>query len=116
MVAYFLASPTDGRATGKDLVRVVQRNLLPVQEVPGEPQVLVRGVSEAIVELFDGTTWSDSWDSEATSTLSVALKLRFSLVPHGNSQVAPAPIEVIVPVWVKTNASAQAEAEAASVL
>lgn len=113
-VALFLAAPTDPNARGKDLVRVVNRNLLPVQEEPGEPQVLLHGVAEAYVEFFDGTGWMDAWDSETTSMLPSALKLRLVLAASDDSGPAPQPIELVVPVLVKTNASAAAEAEVAA--
>lgn len=109
-VALFLGAPADGGKTGKDLIRVVNRNLLPVQDEPGEPQVLLHGVAEARVEFFDGATWTDAWDSEATSTLPTALKLHLVLEPPTADQPSPEPIELIVPVLVKTSASAMLEA------
>lgn len=117
MVAFFLATPertTDGLDRGKNLVRVVQRNLLPVQEEQGEPQVLLRNVAEAQVEFFDGAGWITDWDSEATSTLPGAIKLRLVLAAPDGSQNSPEPIELIVPVLVKTSASAAAETEEAA--
>lgn len=112
-VALFLAPPADASKAGKDLVRVVNRNLLPVQDEPGEPQVLLHGVLEAHVEFFDGAGWIEAWDSEATSTLPSALKLRLVMAPPEGG-ATPQPIELIVPVWVKTSATAQAEAEQAA--
>jgi prepilin-type N-terminal cleavage/methylation domain-containing protein len=114
MVALFLAEPEDRKAAGKDLVRVVRRNLLPVQEEAGEPQVLLHGVAEAYVEFFDGAGWIEEWDSEATSMLPAAVKLRLVLAAPDPAGPAPQPIELVVPVLVKTSASAAAEAEMAA--
>ena len=100
---------TNGSGGSKDLVRVVQRNLLPLQDSAGDPQVLLHGVQTASIQFYDGTGWTDTWDSEETSTLPSGLKL--SLVRDGNP--ADAPIEVIVPVLVTTTTSAAAAAEAA---
>lgn len=114
-VAYFLASSaTDGNARAKDLVREVKRNLLPVQDEVGESQVLLHGVSEATIEFFDGAEWIDTWDSEATSTLPTALKLRLVLARADDGEPAGEPIELIVPVSVTTSASAAAAAAEAT--
>lgn len=110
-VTYYLAAPTDGRRGGKDLLRVTQRNLLPVQEEAGEPQRLLRGVAEATVEFCDGSAWTDTWDSEATSTLPTALKLRLVRADEDGRPVG-APVELIVPVMVQTSESAALAAEA----
>lgn len=113
MVAYYLA-PGDTPTGGKRLVRVVTRNLLPVQDAEPEEQVLLEGVDSASVQFFDRIAWTDMWDSEATSTLPSALK--FSLVMAGRdaNEPAPAPIELVVPVVVMTTTSqTEAEEEAA---
>ncbi len=112
MVAYYLA-PGDSPNGGKRLVRVVTRNLLPVQETEPEEQVLLEGVDSATVQFHDRTGWTDMWDSEATSTLPAALK--FSLVMTAKDPNQPsAPIELVVPVMVMTTTSqTEAEEEAA---
>lgn len=117
-VAYYLATPTateggDGRS--KNLVRVVTRNLLPVQETDeGEQQVLLEGVDSAVMTFFDGTSWTDTWDSEATSTLPRALKLSITLLPPEGTQTAPAPIDLVVPVPVRTTTSEREDEEMAT--
>ena len=110
MVAYFLAPSKDGGAT-KNLLRVVTRNLLPTQETPGDPLTLLRGVQEASVEFYDGSGWTAAWDSEATSTLPTGIKFSLVMAPPDRGQLATAPTELIVPVFVTTT---QAAAEAAS--
>lgn len=108
-VAYYLAPAADGRQGVKDLLRVVQRNLLPVQDEAGEPQVLLAGVTEAIMEFYDGAGWTDSWDSDSTESVPTAIKLRITLAAAGTSQPQGAPIELTVPVLVLTSASLQAQ-------
>ena len=110
MVAYYLAPAADGGG-GKELVRVLTRNLLPVQETSAEDRVLLAGVASASVSFFDGTGWVDTWDSTATSTLPRALKLSLVMMPHDASQSTAEPIELVVPVMV-TTATSQREAEA----
>ena len=116
MVAYYLAPATDG-SNNKSLVRAVTRNLLPVQDTIPEPQTLLSGVAEATVEFYDGTTWTDTWDSTVTSTLPAAIKFHLVLANGGPNQSgpAPAPVELGVPILVTTSASlAQAAADAAA--
>lgn len=110
MVAYYLAPGENG---GTNLLRVVTRNLLPVQETSAaEEQVLLQGVAEASVSFFDGTEWIDTWDSEVTSTLPTALKLSLVMLPHDAGQAVAGPIELVVPVMVLTT-TGQREAEEA---
>ena len=112
-VAYFLAPAADNSGA-KDLVRVVQRNLLPVQDEPGLPQIILHGVQEADVSFYDGTAWTDAWDSEASATLPTGLKFRLTLLPPDRSQATNAAFEVVVPVVVTTSQSANEAAAAAT--
>jgi len=100
-VAYYLA-PSEGSNDTKDLVRLVNRNLLPVQEMIPDEQVLLRGVVEASVLFYDGFGWTDVWDSEATSTLPTALKFSLTLASPGGAQRPLAPMELVVPVMATT--------------
>lgn len=108
MVAYYLA-PSATAAEGKDLVRAVTRNLLPVQQADAEPQVLMRGVAAATVTFYDGSGWTDAWDSSATSTLPSALKFSLVMMPRTGGQSNAVPIELVVPV-VATTSTSQAQA------
>lgn len=112
-VAYFLAASTSGQP-GADLVRAVSRNLLPVQEGESDNVVLLQGVAAVEVLFFDGTGWTEVWDSSATSTLPSALKFSLVMASRSGAQQNPAPIELIVPVLATTTTSqTQAEEEAA---
>jgi type II secretion system protein J len=111
-VAYFLAPAADNSGA-KDLVRVVRRNLLPVQDEIGTPQIILRGVQEAETLFYDGFAWIEDWDSESTSTLPTGIKFRVTMLPVDRSQPAPAAIEVVVPVVVTTTQSTTDAAAAA---
>lgn len=112
MVAYYLA-PASGGSAGRDLVRVVTRNLLPVQDTAPDQQTILQGVTGASLSFHDGAGWTDTWDSTVTSTLPEAFKLTL-LMAVPESPAPPAPVELVVPVRVATTASQQeAEAEAA---
>jgi type II secretion system protein J len=111
MVAYYLAPSTDG-SSDKDLVRVVTRNLLPVQQADAEDVALLHGVVSAAVSFYDGTGWTETWDSSATSTLPTAMKFTLVMAPKGAGEPA-APHELIVPIVATTTTSQQqAEEEA----
>lgn len=117
MVSYYLAPATDGSPT-RNLVRVVTRNLLPVIEATTEDQTLLTGVTAAAMSYFDGENWLDAWDTTVTSSLPAAIKFSVVIAPRDRNvaRAEPAPIELIVPVLVKTIATLQQEvaAEAAS--
>lgn len=113
MVSYYLSPAANGAPT-KDLVRVVTRNLLPAAEPTTENQTLLSGVTSAGISYFDGQDWLDTWDSTTTSSLPTAIKFSLVVAPSGGtvSRSDVAPIELIVPVIVKTTATLQQEAAA----
>lgn len=107
MVDYYLAPATDG-SKNRSLVRVVTRNLLPVQSVTPDVQTLLTGVSDAKIDFYDGTQWTDSWDSTTTSTLPKAIRFHLTQAGIDPNRAAAEPIELVVPVMVTTTTS-QAE-------
>lgn len=103
-VSYKLLPATDG-SPGQTLVRSVNRNLLTYStEEPVDTPVLDR-VNSAGFEYFDGTDWTDSWDSSATGTLPSAVRFWLQREP-AEGDATPAPVEIVVPVLVTTAASA----------
>lgn len=115
MVAYYLSPAADG-GPAKNLVRAVTRNLLPVVDAIIEEQTLLTGVTAAAISYFDGENWLEMWDTTATSSLPTAIKFSLVLAPRdaNTSRADPAPIELIVPVIVKTTTTLQQEAAAAA--
>ena len=99
-VAYFLVDPTNTLATGRDLIRVVSRNLLPATTDEAGSQWLLGGVESMYFQYHDGTSWLDTWDSTISSNLPTAIKIQ--LTPAGDATrpnyYLQAPIEVVVPV------------------
>src|SRR5688572_7106858 len=106
MVAYYLA-PGSSDADGKNLLRVVSRNLLPVQEAVPDEHVLLHGVDSASIQFYDGSGWTDAWDSTVTSTLPSALKFSLVLKSRDAGTTQPPPIELVVPIFVTTRMSQQ---------
>jgi type II secretion system protein J len=77
-----------------DLVREASRNLLPTLEDEFDSQVLLRDVSGAGFEFFDGTEWTETWDSAAAGGLPAAARF---WVTRGESQALnDDPVEVVV--------------------
>ena len=110
MVTYYLAAATDG-SNSKTLVRSVMRNLLPAQDATPDDQLLLPGVTNADFLFYDGTEWTDTWDSTVTSTLPTAVKFRLQLASQSTNA---SPIELVVPVFVTTTTSATAATSSSS--
>ncbi len=115
-VVYFLKAPDRRTDVGKDLVRVVSRNLLPVAQEEFVEQWLMGGVERLQLAFYDGSMWRDSWDSTTpdaatgqTNNLPRAIKVQLDLaVAYGEPQKAPVQIIVPVVVQARTNATQSA--------
>jgi type II secretion system protein J len=113
-VAYFLAAPTNNISgeDGKDLVRLVTRNLLGINIEEQEAQYLMKGVEKVLLQYYDGLTWTDTWDSSTSTNLPNAVKVQITLAEdHIGTRRMPAPIELVVPILVRaaeTNSTEQA--------
>ena len=103
MVDYYLAPAADG-GKNRTLVRAVTRNLLPVQTTTPDVQTLLTNVTSATIDYYDGTEWTDSWDSAVTNTLPTAIRIQIVLAGTNPNQTT-APIALVVPVTVSTAAS-----------
>lgn len=100
-VAYYLTTSTN-LAPGRDLVRSVTRNLLPAATEFPDAQVLLSGVDAAAVLFYDGTDWTETWDSTTQTNLPAAIKIQIALTPKTEQRLTVAePIELVVPVLVK---------------
>ena len=104
LVEYYLSPNTDG-GNGRSLVRVVTRNLLPVQTTTPDVQTLLSGISNATIDYYDGSQWTDTWDSSATTTLPKAIRFQIVLAGANSGRPNQQPIELVVPVLVSTPAS-----------
>jgi prepilin-type N-terminal cleavage/methylation domain-containing protein len=88
-VTYYLADPTNN-SPGRDLIRAVTRNLLPIVEDQPEHQWLLGGVDHLQFLFFDGLDWIDVWDSTTAATpLPSALKIQLWLT--SDDPAAPGP-------------------------
>jgi len=99
-VAYFLA-PSTNNSVGKDLIRSVHHNLLPVMTDEPVKQWLMGGVESMGLSYFDGLVWTEVWDSSTATNLPKAIKVQISLVQDVGRRTVLAPVELIVPVLVQ---------------
>jgi type II secretion system protein J len=112
-VTYELEDSTGG-SPGKDLVRSVTRNLLPLTATPNvDNQWMMGGVASIQFSCFDGSQWYDTWDTtgvnSANTNLPVAVRVMIQMVGNGNGDAQSQPIELLVPIdsqsLTNTNAS-----------
>ena len=90
---------------GKDLIRSVTRNLLSAATPDVDEQWMMSGVEKVEFLCYDGTQWSDAWDTtDATSVntnLPLAIRVRIQLAGNGANSDASSrlqPIEMLVPL------------------
>ena len=99
-VTYELRDPADRNEPGKDLYRTVTRNVLATSLPSADNQWLLGGVQSIAFSCFDGSQWSDTWDTtgatSANTNLPVAVRVRIQLA--GSNPVNTAPIEMLVPI------------------
>ena len=106
-VSYFLAPPTNQTA-GRDLIRSVTRNLLPVLEQPAEEQRLMSGVESILFYYYDGQQWLDAWDSttrsnELPSAIKVDIQLASTQAVASMGVFRLAPVEWVVPILLRAS-------------
>jgi type II secretion system protein J len=103
-VSYALRTATQSSRSGKDLVRLVTRNLLPTAQEEVEEQWLMTDVEQIQFYFYDGSAWRNSWDSTAeTTVLPKAIKVQIDLAPKDTEPRRQAPIQLVVPVTVQAN-------------
>jgi len=112
-VAYSLRDPARPTlAGGKDLYRLVSRNLLPTTQEQVEEQWLMDSVQQLQFFFYDGSSWRNTWDSTTEPTiLPKAIKVQINLVDATTVQRLNTPIEVVVPItiYADTNQTQQTQ-------
>ncbi len=119
-VAYVLRESTNRTsAAGRDLLRVVKRNLLPALDSEAEEQWLMSGVERIDFSFYDGSNWRTSWNSTNEVTplpqaIRVEITVAQALPESGQARVpnvAAAPLQLVVPVLVAASTNTTASAE-----
>jgi type II secretion system protein J len=101
-IDYLLSSPTNGiRRPGRDLIRAVTRNLLPISQPaqPDEQHAILSGVQNLTFLYYDGTQWDTSWDTTQQTNLPLAIKVQIDMAAQPGV-AARGPLELVVPIDV----------------
>jgi type II secretion system protein J len=108
-VRYELVEPADRTTRGRDLVRVVTRNLLSTTTTELDRQWLMSNVESLEFLAYDGSSWRDSWDTTLGDTgLPTAVRARFLLANTNTvNGVASSrePVELLVPLVTQARTS-----------
>jgi hypothetical protein len=113
-VTYELRDPADRNGPGKDLYRTVTRNVMATTLPDVDDQWLLGGVQSIEFSCFDGSQWSDNWDTTGVTSVNTnlpeAVRVRIQLAGKdpGNS----APIEMLVPIDSQSRTNAVLNATA----
>ena len=96
-VTYELKASANGT---RDLYRTVTRNILATTSPDVQDQLLLSGVANIQFSCYDGSQWSDTWDTTDASSVSTNLPLavRISIQMSGGNNAAANPIEMLVPI------------------
>jgi hypothetical protein len=115
-VSYYLSqSSSSDDTSGKELMRAVTRNLLAVNTNDLTELPLLDGVKTLEYQFYDGTQWTNAWDSTVASpALPQAIKLVITMEPdedqNQNQIQLQTPFEITVPVLVQTRSNVTASA------
>ena len=123
-VGYVLRVPTNAAANlGRDLHRVVTRNLLPVLGETYDDQLLLQNVDSFQLSFYDGSTWRIAWGG-TNETVSMPRAVRVNLVVN---DIDPAdlangylgnrirlPFQLVVPIMVAPNTNATSASSSTS--
>lgn len=99
-VSYQLMNSTKG-SNGRDLVRLVTRNLLPANQQNDNQQqrTILSGVQSIFFSFNDGTTWKEIWDStNEMLILPRAVKVELQMAAQQRGSALPLPVQIIVPL------------------
>jgi hypothetical protein len=100
-VRYELVASADPASRGRELVRVVMRNILTTTAEEEVEQLLVSDVESLEFECFDGSAWISAWDTTAADVgLPQAVRVRVLLAAHdpNASKLVREPLELMVPI------------------
>ena len=101
-VTYELKDPVGHTTPGKDLIRSVTRNLLSTAALDVEDQWMLSGIESIKFSCYDGTQWSDAWDTTDTTSLNtnlpVAVRVMIQMAGNQGGKTPAPPVEILVPI------------------
>lgn len=106
-IDYLLSLPTNGvRGPGRDLIRAVTRNLLPLSQPaqPDEQHAILSGVQTLTFLYYDGTQWDPDWDTTQQTNLPTAIKVQIQMAAaRGAAASGPLELVVLMDILLNTN-------------
>jgi type II secretion system protein J len=100
-VRYELVASSDPASRGRELVRVVMRNILTTTTEEEVEQLLLGDVESLEFQCFDGASWISAWDTTAGDVgLPQAVRVRVLLAAHdpNATKLVRQPLELMVPI------------------
>ena len=87
-------------AKGKELVRVITRNILPTTTAQEEEQSLVSNVESIEFLCYNGSDWRSTWDTTTGDVgLPLAVRVRIQLASENPEvKLSRQPLELLVPI------------------
>jgi type II secretion system protein J len=112
-VSYMLRAPSNTVSEGQNLVRIITRNLLPLNTEDTEDQLLIGGVTSLQFFYFDGRNWLDVWNTGSVTNMPYAVRVHVQLAKHKSRDDHP--VELVVPMLAlgRTNYIEQMEGKEA---
>jgi hypothetical protein len=96
-------SDTGNNPVGKDLYRIVTRNLLPTAQEQSVDQFLIGGVEQFNLWYHDGTQWKNSWDSTTdTNGLPKGIKVELVFAANEDEKRPKVSMQIVSPVMVQS--------------
>ena len=94
------ANASRNNGGGRDLMRIVSRNLLSSAAQQYDEQFVMGNVQSLQFSCYDGLNWRDSWDTTMGDTnLPLAVKIRLLVKPDENVDARQVePYELVVPI------------------
>jgi type II secretion system protein J len=100
-VRYELVDAADpATAQGKELIRVITRNVLPTATAQEEEQTLVSNVESMEFLCYNGSDWRSTWDTTLGDVgLPLAVRVRLQLASENPAaKISREPLELLVPI------------------
>jgi type II secretion system protein J len=97
-VTYELRDPVNPTGPGKDLIRTVTRNLMPVATPDTQDEWMMGGVQSITFSGYDGSQWWNTWDTTGMTSVNTNLPLAVKVQIQFAGNINTAPIEFVVPV------------------
>jgi type II secretion system protein J len=104
-VRYELVASSDPASRGRELVRVVTRNILTTTTEEEVEQLLLGDVESLEFQCFDGASWISAWDTTAGDVgLPQAVRVRVLLAAHdpNATKLVREPLELMVPIMAQS--------------